>query len=255
MKYSRVGSLFLRAAAHYTRIRPHCGLAPGALQWRICERAESMLFHSPPEYQPPFEAVGDWQPPALEALHGPQPPAALLPWLLYPGSLTAALKQLCGNEFRVQVLSQRWQQPTLEERRQLELRERGRALVREVLLWGAGQPWVYARSVLPERSLGGRSRYLRSLDNRPLGELLFSEPELRRGPIVLNQLRRNPRGTPPEPLGESAWGRRSTFWLRGKPLLVAEAFLDAFQPAHPPLGSARHAQPQQQPQQQQEQPS
>jgi chorismate--pyruvate lyase len=201
------------------------------------ERAELAVLYSPAEYHPPFEPVGDWHPQPLESLHGQQPPAHLLPWLLHPGSLTAALKHLSNHQFRVQVLSQRWQQPSLEERRQLELRDRSRALIREVLLYGNGQPWVYARSVLPERSLAGKSRYLRSLDNRPLGQLLFSEPDIRRGPIVLNHLQRNPRCQLPviQELHQRAWGRRSTFWLRGKPLLVAEAFLSSFAPAHAPL--------------------
>lgn len=189
-------------------------------------------------YQPPFEPAGDWLSQPLESLHR-QPPPALLPWLLHPGSLTAALKHLSGGDFRVRVLSQGWQQPRLEERRALQLRDRSRALVREVLLYGGGRPWVYARSVLPMRSLQGKSRYLRSLDNRPLGELLFSDPDIRRGPIVLNQLHRNPRCDLRELAGEgaSAWGRRSTFWLRDKPLLVAETFLAAFQPERAPLAA------------------
>lgn len=187
-------------------------------------------------YQSPYEPVGDWlsqplvrQP--LDSLHR-QPPAALMPWLLHPGSLTAALKHLSDGQFRVEVLSQRWQQPDLEERRALGLRDRSRALVREVLLCGRGRPWVYARSVLPMRSLQGKSRYLRSLDSRPLGELLFSEPDIRRGPILLNCLRRNPHCGLRLLAGENerAWGRRSTFWLRDKPLLVAETFLRAFEP-------------------------
>lgn len=159
---------------------------------------------------------------------------------MYPGSLTAALKHLSRGDFRVRVLSQGWQQPRLEERRTLELRDRGRALVREVLLYGRGRPWVYARSVLPMRSLQGKSRYLRSLDSRPLGELLFNEPDIRRGPILLNHQRRNPRCRLNELVGEddNAWGRRSTFWLRGKPLLVSETFLSAFDTSSEPGGGA-----------------
>ncbi|MBB3061614.1 chorismate lyase [Microbulbifer rhizosphaerae] len=198
------------------------------------------MLYSPPGYQSPYEPDGAWLSQPLETLQGKGPPAELLPWLLYPGSLTAALKHLSAGDFRVQVLSQRWQQPGLEERRALDMRERQRALVREVLLYGNGRTWVYARSVLPERSLQGRSRYLRSLDNRPLGELLFSQPDIRRGPIALNRLRRNSRCRLRELAGEgaSAWGRRSTFWLRDKPLLVAEAFLDGFRPQHPPFNSS-----------------
>ena len=179
--------------------------------------------------------MGDWHSQPLESLHQ-QPPAALLPWLLHPGSLTAALKHLSDNQFHVQILSQRWQRPDLDERRALDLRDRSRALIREVLLCGRGRPWVYARSVLPLRSLQGKSRYLRSLDSRPLGELLFSEPGISRGPIELNHLRRNPYCQLPELALETqnAWGRRSTFWLRDKPLLVAETFLSAFQPQGEP---------------------
>lgn len=189
-------------------------------------------------YHSPFETVGGWHPQPLESLHGHTPPAKLLPWLLHPGSLTAALKHHSKGQFSVQILIQGWQQPRLEERRALNLKPRSRALIREVLLYGNEErPWVYARSVLPEHTLAGKSRYLRNLDNRPLGELLFSQPDIRRGPIVLNQLSRNPRcqcaqlqHTQPE-----AWGRRSTFWLHDKPLLVAETFLSGFNPHNPPM--------------------
>ncbi|WP_237059715.1 chorismate--pyruvate lyase family protein [Microbulbifer sediminum] len=191
-------------------------------------------------YQSPFTPVGQWFSQPLESLHD-RPPAPLLAWLLHPGSLTAALRHLSGNRFRVQVLSQRWAQPNLEERRALGLRNRQLALLREVLLYGDDTPWVYARSVLPEQTLRGPSRQLRQLDTRPLGELLFSEPGIRRGPIMLNRQRRNPRCTLPELAGEAdlAWGRRSTFWLRRRPLLVAETFLQAFDPDCPPLAGPR----------------
>ncbi|SFC14685.1 chorismate lyase [Microbulbifer thermotolerans] len=190
-------------------------------------------------YQSPFEPSGEWLNRLQESRHR-QPPAALLPWLLHPGSLTAALRELADGDFHVRILKQHWQNPRMDERRELALRDRCRALVREVLLYGRGQPWVYARSVLPESSLRGRSRYLRNLDNRPLGELLFSEAGIRRGPIALNRLHRNPRCDLPELAGEgdSAWGRRSAFWLRGKPLLVTEAFLSAFRPQRAPLARA-----------------
>lgn len=195
----------------------------------LCAISGFVLYQS---FESPFEPCGEWLTQPLEMLQR-QPPAALLPWLLHPGSLTAALKRLSGGDFAVRVLDQGWRQPHLEERQALELRDRSRALVREVLLYGNGKPWVYARSVLPMRSLQGKSRYLRSLDSRPLGELLFSEPGIRRGPIVLNQLRRNPhsRLQELEAEGDDAWGRRSTFWLRDKPLLVAEAFLSSFEPS------------------------
>ncbi|GAA5443837.1 chorismate pyruvate-lyase [Microbulbifer sp. NBRC 101763] len=190
-------------------------------------------------HQSPFVPTGDWRGQPLEPTL-PEPPESLLPWLEYSGSLTAALKQQSGEDFRVQVLFQGWQTPLAEECRALKLREHSRALVREVLLYGCGQPWVYARSVLPMRSLQGKSRNLRSLDDRPLGELLFSEPGIRRGDIQFNRLQRNPNFQLETLCNENknAWGRRSTFWLRDKPLLVAETFLSSFQPETSPLAAA-----------------
>ncbi|WP_444929061.1 chorismate--pyruvate lyase family protein [Microbulbifer sp. SSSA002] len=185
-------------------------------------------------HQSPFVPSGDWQSLPLETQQ--QPPDTLLPWLTYSDSLTAALKQQSGGDFYVRVLYQGWQPPRPEEGRALGLHPGSRALIREVLLYGCGQPWVYARSVLPERSLQGKSRNLRSLDSRPLGELLFSEPGIRRGEITLNLLQKS-ANCPDRELGDrgsEVWGRRSIFWLRDKPLLVAEAFLPHFKPTAAP---------------------
>ncbi|MFD1216855.1 MULTISPECIES: chorismate--pyruvate lyase family protein [Microbulbifer] len=196
------------------------------------------MYHSP--YESPYLPVGDWHPQPLENLYGSVPPENLVPWLIHPGSLTAALKDFSNGEFSVRILHQDWQQPRLEERRALNLRDRSLALVREVLLCGHGQPWVYARSVLPERSVSGKLRHLRNLDSRPLGELLFSRADMKRGPIVLNQLQRNSHCAIDElaEMSTRAWGRRSTFWLKDKPLLVAETFLNSFNPQTPPATCA-----------------
>ncbi|WHI44909.1 chorismate--pyruvate lyase family protein [Microbulbifer sp. JMSA004] len=186
-------------------------------------------------HQSPFVPSGDWQSLPLDTQQ--QPPNTLVPWLTYSDSLTAALKQQSGGDFYVRVLYQGWQPPRPEEVRALGLNPSSRALIREVLLYGCGQPWVYARSVLPERSLQGKSRNLRSLDARPLGELLFSEPGIRRGEITLNLLQKSP-GCADRELGDKdfeVWGRRSVFWLRDKPLLVAEAFLPNFKPTGDPI--------------------
>ncbi|WP_444934504.1 chorismate--pyruvate lyase family protein [Microbulbifer sp. JTAC008] len=186
-------------------------------------------------HQSPFVPSGDWQSLPLETQL--QPPKNLVPWLTYSGSLTAALKQQSDGDFYVRVLYQGWQTPRPEECLVLGLHNGNRTLIREVLLYGCGQPWVYARSVLPERSLQGKSRNLRSLDTRPLGELLFSEPGIRRGEIALNLLQKSP-GCADRELGEKdseVWGRRSVFWLRDKPLLVSEAFLPNFTPTSDPI--------------------
>src|SRR5690606_34823407 len=119
-----------------------------------------------------------WRPRA--ELRPRQLPAALRDDLLDSGSLTARLIARSRGQFQVRILAQRWSLPYLSERRLLAMGEREWGLVREVLLCGGGQPWVFARSVMPARSLTGDLRRLRRLDARPLGHLLFTYPGMTR---------------------------------------------------------------------------
>lgn len=141
-------------------------------------------------------------------------------WLLDSGSLTARLRQLAKGDLRVEVVSQGWGRPNLSEARVLGIDPRQRVLVREVRLIGRGQAWVHARSLIPATTLTGKYRQLAHLGNRPLGELLFTDPDIQRGTIQ----------TAPIPLyspQQRCWARRSVFHLAGKPLLVSEVFLPA----------------------------
>jgi chorismate--pyruvate lyase len=122
--------------------------------------------------------------------------------------------------------------PSLSERHILGLADRQQALVREVLLRGAGQPWVFARSVIPLTTLSGRLRKLRQLDNQPLGALLFNDPTMTREAVEVACVNADNNQLPCRSLGDESpvWGRRSVFRLDKKPLLVAEFFLPSFKP-------------------------
>lgn len=153
-------------------------------------------------------------------------------WLSDTGSLTRRLLDASDGNLSVQILRQELQRPRLSERQALGLPPRHLALIREVVLLGNGQPWVYARSIIPLTTLTGRLRKLRHLDNRPLGALLFQDPTMTREPVEIAchtlasvQL--------PEAIADiraSMWGRRSVFRLDNKPLLVSEIFLPDFTP-------------------------
>lgn len=151
-------------------------------------------------------------------------------WLSDTGSLTDRLLKLSHGDLRVKIINQRLQRPRLSERQKLCLDNRALALVREVILFGLEQPWVYARSVLPLATMTGRLRKLRHLDNRPLGALLFNDPSMTREPVqvacfksisLLNSAQLDVSVSP-------LWGRRSVFRLDKKPLLVSEIFLHPF---------------------------
>lgn len=157
-------------------------------------------------------------------------PANIAPWLFEQGSLTRRIVQHCENNFRVQVLSQRWQRPMLNEAIRLDAHPEQYALIREVLLYCGDTPWVFARSVLPYKTLTGPRRFLGKLGNRPLGEILFSDPNIQRDALEIAEIKKGQRmfncatqqlTAPPD----FVWGRRSVFYLHKKPLLVNEVFL------------------------------
>lgn len=167
------------------------------------------------------------------------PPRVLNQWLHDQSSLTQRLFALSGGELEVQVLSQGFATPQMSESQTLGLSSRQVALQREVILMGRGQPWVFARSIVPLSTLAGAYGFLRQLDNQPLGELLFKDPTMRRGQFELlhNQvLTLNSKLCKKYSLAwnNTVWGRRSEFHLGDKALLVAEYFLPEF----PPLASS-----------------
>jgi chorismate--pyruvate lyase len=153
-------------------------------------------------------------------------PPATRRWLLDEGSLTRSLVAASGGDFRVRRLHQGWQRPRAEEKRNLDLPARSLALVREVTLECHGTPWVFARSVLPATTLRGRFRHLRRFGDSSLGELLFTDPGVRRDAFEVARIAPEHGFVPTTLTGDgSLWARRSRFWLDEHPLLVCEVFL------------------------------
>ena len=171
-----------------------------------------------------------WQPkPANSEPHHHAIPEPYKNWLLDSGSLTKRLKSICNQSFRVEVLHQDWAIPTCSEQQFLSCNQE-LANIREVLLLVDEHPLVFARSVLPASSLTGSNRELLNLGTRPLGEYLFSQASLKRGGIEIEQLpanQFNPHLEKPYHL-ESAWARRSLFYLNEKPISVCEVFLPEY---------------------------
>ena len=91
-------------------------------------------------------------------------------------------------------------------------------------------PLVLARSIIPVTALRGPHCALARLGNRPLGEVLFADPALRR--LGLECCRLTAKDWVPElgrlcTTGGGVWGRRSVYGINGLRLLVAEFFLPA----------------------------
>lgn len=158
-------------------------------------------------------------------------PAVAWSWLADTGSLTRRVQTACAGRFEVRLLGQAWGTALPSERRVLRGRLRSRVLIREVELLCGGEPRVFARTVIPVRSLSGAARQLGRLGVRPLGAVLFAHPATRRGGVEIARL------LPAHPLFAAAvahlsgqrpavlWGRRTVYRYAGKPLLVNEIFL------------------------------
>lgn len=152
-------------------------------------------------------------------------------WLADAGSLTRRVQGACAGRFEVRLLGQTWGAALPSERRILRAGLRGRVLIREVELLCDGVPRVFARTVIPFRSLSGAARQLGRLGVRPLGAVLFAHPATGRDMVEFARL--SPadllyakavghlQGEPPAVL----WGRRTLYRYAGKRLLVNEIFL------------------------------
>ena len=171
-----------------------------------------------------------WQAHSPVTRHGA--PVELVDWLLDPGSLTRRLQRSCRGQFSVKPMSQSWQRPMLNEALALGMLPHERCFVREVQLLCDDEPLVFARTVIPVRTLSGPRRHLSRLGKKSLGAVLFADPSMVRSSIEVAKL------TPDQPLftratlnmsklPSSIWGRRSAFFLNHHALLVSEIFLPA----------------------------
>jgi len=183
----------------------------------------------------PVTLSGQWQSPSDEYLS--QIPDTLKNWLLDEGSLTARLKSHCDN-FQVKVIGEEEQLCSAAEACDL-IKVGEPILVREVLLYCDNIPQVFARSLLPLKSLTGKEEALAHLGDQPLGQVLFNNPSLQRQGLEISPFSHGSSMTllaknlsiksgeeqATEVKNEQFWGRRSIFILENKPLMVAEVFL------------------------------
>jgi chorismate--pyruvate lyase len=136
----------------------------------------------------------------------------------------------CEQGFHVDLLAAHWRKPLVDEALLLEQPLMQLAYQREVHLMDGLRPQIYARTVVPVRTYEAKRQRFNGLGNQSLGEMLFNEPCLQRGPLQVACL------LPGQDLFEMAnerlpyrpdklWARRSCFYLGDKNLLVNEVFL------------------------------
>jgi chorismate--pyruvate lyase len=185
-------------------------------------------------YNFPVGIPSSWLTPHLLAI----PNLHLKNWLLDTGSLTERLVAQC-TEFQLSVIGQKQTSITSNEFEQVC--DAGQTLnekdwqVREVLLWGDGQPWVFARSIIP---MALWQRDFSDLNNQPLGQRIFNDQRFKRMPFEITKLESSALFLSQLQLVNKMdlWGRRSTFCFEDLKMMVCEVFLPG-SPAYKKLDS------------------
>lgn len=149
-------------------------------------------------------------------------------WIYETKSLTRRLRQYYGSTFAVEMLFHRWKPAFLSECKLLKLPHQQYNLVREVLLHADGKPLILARTILPEQTIKIAKRNLSHLGNRPLGEVIFSYPQLERLELNTTCVCYENWGqelTEKIDIDEKIWGRRTVYAIHKQKMLVSEFFL------------------------------
>jgi chorismate--pyruvate lyase len=118
----------------------------------------------------------------------------------------------------------------IDERPLLSARAHEWVMTREVVLYCADTPVIFAHSVVRREGLRGPWRWVGGLGARPLGAALFADPRVARTPLMFRVIGpHHPLFRPAAAMLEcppgALWARRSIFLRERVPLLVTEVFL------------------------------
>ncbi|MEM6638510.1 MAG: chorismate lyase [Pseudomonadota bacterium] len=148
------------------------------------------------------------------------------------GSLTQALRDHSDNRFGLHLVRQSTL-PLIDLQTGPISADRG--IVREVILRGAGEDWVFAQTVIPMSTVEA-APWVAEMGGQPLGHALFARDDVIRSPLSFAHVQ------PGQPLHQRSaelrlipaaspvFARRSCFFASEAPLLVTEVFLPALCP-------------------------
>jgi chorismate lyase len=163
-------------------------------------------------------------------------------WLINPHSLTQRLRQVTNNQIEHLLAVEQPGLAYADEQDILNLTPATPVWQRQIHWTYQNNVWICGRTVIPVATESDLIEELKHLGKRPLGDFLFSHPNVNRQPIEICQI------APQHPYYQQAlqhhrhavpyfWSRRSIFIIDQQLLLVAETFLPAFfNFIHPRIG-------------------
>ena len=149
-------------------------------------------------------------------------------WVYETGSLTQRLRAEYGAGVAVQVLFAQWRTPFINETQRLHLPAHRYSFIREVLLHIDDKPLILARTVLPQATIDMAKHTLSNLGTRPLGEVIFSYPNLARletDICCISPHQWTPQLRQKTPIAEQISGRRTVYAIEQQTMLVSEFFM------------------------------
>jgi chorismate--pyruvate lyase len=156
-------------------------------------------------------------------------PKEVVDWLLEPNSLTHRIKSTFSEPFGVSLKGQGLAKPFLADAQELNERPYRYALIREVVLNVGGKPFVFARTSLPKK-VAHQLQELTHLGSKPLGEVIFAYPDLKRVRLDLAKIDRTQLNESTQQLLDGQphiWARRNSYQINKRVFLVSEFFLPA----------------------------
>ena len=88
--------------------------------------------------------------------------------------------------------------------------------IREVVLYSDEEPLIYAKSIIPLETIRLGLGILGNLKENPLGDILFSNPEIKKKYMLFAKFQSNE---------EIFYGRKGIYTVKGYPFSVCEIFL------------------------------
>ena len=134
-------------------------------------------------------------------------------WLIEKGPITKRIKS--EESFKLNLIKDEISAVDDSEKKFLE-ESSDKIKVREVILMGNNIPRVYAKSLIPIRTIENGFSRLGELGTKPLGDILFEKEIFKKTNVVYAQF---------QDQDSIFWGRKTKYIVKNMPLSVMEVFL------------------------------
>ena len=134
-------------------------------------------------------------------------------WLIEKGPITKRIKS--KESFKLNLIKDEICSVDDSEKKFLE-ETSDKIKVREVILLGNNIPRVYAKSLIPIRTIENGFSRLGELGTKPLGDILFEKEIFKKTDMVYAQFQNK---------DSIFWGRKTKYLVKNMPLSVMEVFL------------------------------